>query len=99
MSSPESTDGPGTVEASDIACTPNARVVGEVFYRAGDGPNALIPLGPIEIEKGANDVTISWEVGTLRRTAALPMADYQLYRRKGAITDLASVSASASNGR
>jgi hypothetical protein len=65
---------------------PNAQVVGRVEYRKGDGPKALVPPGPVEIEKTEHDVTLAWDEGDTRNSAAIPLDEFQRYEREGAIS-------------
>ncbi len=37
-----------------------AHIVGKVEYREGDGPNIVIRPGPVKVETGLNDATLSW---------------------------------------
>ncbi len=62
-----------------------ARIVGEVVYREGDGPNMTIPKGPAEITETALDVTISWPDGEARGSTAIPITDFKRYVAKKAI--------------
>ena len=61
------------------------RIVGQVTYREGDGPEIVIPLGPCEITVTALDVTVSWTDGDTRGSTALPLAEYTRYVTSGAI--------------
>jgi hypothetical protein len=70
---------------SEAMNQPNARVVGEVQYRNGDGPVAVIPLGPVEIEKTDQDATVSWQDGDTRNSAAMPLDEFERYEREGAV--------------
>ncbi|MEF7612884.1 hypothetical protein V4F39_03105 [Aquincola sp. MAHUQ-54] len=65
--------------------TQHAEIVGEVFYREGDGPQMVIRPGPVEIELTERDATLSWEDGEARGLAAMPLADYKRYVAEGAI--------------
>jgi len=67
----------------------NARIVGTVVYRQGDGPSAVIPPGPIDVEKTELDVTLSWADGDTRHSAAMPLDDFERYAREGAISEIA----------
>lgn len=59
--------------------TQNARIVGKVEYREGDGANITIRPGPCEVEVTASDVTISWSDDDWHGSAAIPVADYRRY--------------------
>jgi hypothetical protein len=63
----------------------HARIIGEVVYREGDGPNIIIPTGPCEIEETAHDVTISWVDGDTHGLAAMPLTDFKRYVARRAI--------------
>lgn len=68
----------------------NARIVGKVEYREGDGPNITIRPGPVKVETGLIDVTLSWEdEGDVRGAAAMPLTDFNRYVKEGQI-ELAS---------
>jgi hypothetical protein len=62
-----------------------ARIVGRVTYREGDGPEIVIRPGPCEITVTALDVTVSWNDGDTRGSTALPLAEYTRYVTSGAI--------------
>jgi hypothetical protein len=62
-----------------------ARIVGKVEYREGDGTNIAIPVGPCRVEQGIDDVTISWTDGETHGSAAIPLADFRRYVADGAI--------------
>ena len=57
----------------------SADIKGIVEYRLGDGPLCSVPQGPVEIETGANDVTISWGTADTRQSAAIPASDFSRY--------------------
>jgi hypothetical protein len=59
--------------------TANADIKGIVEYRLGDGPLCSVPQGPVEIETGATDVTISWGNAETRQSAAIPAGDFSRY--------------------
>jgi len=61
------------------------RIVGDVTYREGDGPEILIRPGPCEVTVTALDVTISWTDGDSRGSAALPLAEYTRFVNSGCI--------------
>ena len=47
----------------------NAKVTGNVEYRAGDGPLILIPQGPIEIQLAPDSAVLSWgDAGSMQTT-------------------------------
>jgi hypothetical protein len=59
--------------------TKNARIVGKVEYREGDGPNILIRPGPCQVDEAALDVTISWTDGETHGSAAMPISNFRRY--------------------
>jgi hypothetical protein len=62
-----------------------ARVQGKVEYRLGDGPLLRVPQGEVEIELGANDVTLSWGRDATRQSTAMPSSDFARYLASKAI--------------
>lgn len=62
-----------------------ARVLGEVHYREGDGPLMPVRPGPVRFAATTNDVTLSWEDGDTRGSAAVPLADFRRYVVDGLI--------------
>jgi hypothetical protein len=71
----------------------NARIVGAVAYREGDGPNIPIRPGPCEVELTARDATISWVDDETHGSTAIPLADFQSHVLNGAIEMLDPVAA------
>lgn len=65
--------------------TQTACIVGTVEYREGDGPNIVIRRGPVTLEMGANDVTLSWVDEETHGSAAMPLIDFKRYVAEGAI--------------
>ena len=63
----------------------HARIVGKVEYREGDGPNIVIRPGPVKVETGLNDATLSWEDGEVRGSTAIPLTDFKRYVKEGKI--------------
>lgn len=63
----------------------NAKVTGNVEYRAGDGPLILIPQGPIEVEVAPDSAVLSWGDAGSTQTTAIPIAEYQRYLDEGVI--------------
>ena len=63
----------------------NAKVTGNVEYRAGDGLLILIPQGPIEVELAPDSAVISWGDAGNIQTTAIPLAEYQRYLSEGVI--------------
>ncbi len=62
-----------------------AHIVGKVEYREGDGPNIVIRPGPIKVETGHNDVTLSWVDEETRGSTAIPLTDFKRYVSEGKI--------------
>jgi hypothetical protein len=60
-----------------------ARVVGDVTYREGDGVEMSIPHGPCEIVRDELDATISWTQGATRGSTAIPLSDLSRYLESG----------------
>ncbi len=63
-----------------------AKVRGEVCFRAGDGPMVPIPDGPVDVDVAADSVTFGWTEsdGTLN-AAAIPRDEYDRYVQEGKI--------------
>jgi hypothetical protein len=62
-----------------------AHIVGKVEYRSGDGPNVEIRPGPVDLNSGINDVTLSWTDEETHGSAAMPLADFKRYVSEGLI--------------
>lgn len=62
-----------------------AHIVGKVEYRSGDGPNVEIRPGPVDLNSGINDVTLSWTDEDTHGSAAMPLADFNRYVAEGLI--------------
>ncbi|MBQ1763975.1 MAG: hypothetical protein IIZ92_13860 [Aquincola sp.] len=65
--------------------TQHAQIVGEVFYREGDGPQIQIRPGPVEVEFTERDATLSWSEGEARGLTAMPLTEYKRFVAEGAI--------------
>jgi hypothetical protein len=63
----------------------NARINGQVDYRAGDGPLLRVPQGPCTVEPGADSTVLSWEEEGKAMSAAIPRADYDRFVKEGRI--------------
>lgn len=63
----------------------NARVKGNVEYRAGDGPLISIPEGPLEVQVGIDSAVLSWGEGGSAQIAAIPLDEYERYVKEGLI--------------
>lgn len=63
----------------------SAQIVGKVEYREGDGPNIVIRRGPVKVQTGLNDVTLSWVDEEVRGSTAMPLADFKRYVAEGKI--------------
>ncbi|WP_439518574.1 hypothetical protein [Hydrogenophaga sp.] len=62
-----------------------AQIVGKVEYREGDGANIVIRPGPVKVQTGANDVTLSWVDEDVRGSTAIPLADFKRFVSEGKI--------------
>lgn len=62
-----------------------AHIVGKVEYREGDGPNIVIRPGPVTVETGLNDATLSWVDEETRGSTAIPLTDFKRYVSEGKI--------------
>ena len=63
-----------------------ARIRGEVCFRAGDGPLIPIPDGPVDIDLAADSVTLGWtESDGSPNSAAIPLDEYQRYVSEGKV--------------
>lgn len=62
------------------------KIVGDVVYSAGDGPEMTMPKGPCEIDATSSDVTISWGNGDDAGSTAIPVDMYTTYLTSGKIT-------------
>ncbi len=62
-----------------------AQIVGKVEYREGDGANLVIRPGPVKVQKGDNDVTLSWEDEGTRGSTAIPLIDFKRFVAEGKI--------------
>ena len=62
-----------------------AHIVGKVEYRSGDGPNVEIRPGPVDLNPGINDVTLSWTDDDAHGSAAIPLADVKRCVAEGLI--------------
>ena len=63
----------------------NARVKGNVEYRAGDGPLIAIPMGPLEVELNPDSAVLSWGDAGNPQIAAIPLEEYERYIAEGLI--------------
>ena len=63
----------------------NAKVVGELEYRAGDGPLLRVPPGPVEIEVAQDSAVLSWGDQGKVQSTAIPIDDYRRYLREGVL--------------
>jgi len=67
----------------------NARILGEVEYRAGDGPMLRIRPGPCQIELAEDSAVIEWEEEGNALNAAIPLTDYHGHVEAGRIAPAA----------
>ena len=65
----------------------NAQVVGNVEYRAGDGPSIVIPPGPIEVRLTFDSAVLSWGDDGAAQTTAIPIDEYHRSVADGAIVE------------
>jgi hypothetical protein len=72
-------------KGSDARSVRTGRIVGDVSYREGDGPQMPIRRGVVEITETAQDVTLGWADGDSRGSSSMPVADYRRYLASGAI--------------
>ena len=63
----------------------DARVVGDVEYRAGDGPLVPIPKGAVTVEVSPDSAVLSWDDDGNAQSTAIPIADYERYMSEGLI--------------
>lgn len=63
----------------------NARVKGNVEYRAGDGPLIAIPEGPLEVQLGLDSAVLSWGDAGNPQITAIPLDEYERYVAEGLI--------------
>jgi hypothetical protein len=63
----------------------NARINGQVDYRAGDGPLLRVPLGPCTVELGADSAVLSWDEEGKAMSTAIPRVDYDRFVDEGRI--------------
>jgi len=63
-----------------------AHIVGKVEFREGEGPNMVIRPGPVSVETGLIDATLSWEEEETHNSAAMPLVDFTRYIDEGKIT-------------
>lgn len=68
-----------------MAATQKARIVGNVEYRAGDGPLLSIPQGVVEVVATAQDVTLSWTDGEQHTSTSMPVSNFHRFVNEGAI--------------
>ncbi len=70
-----------------------ARIVGTVELRQGDGSIHTAPPGPCQVQLTALDATLSWRDNAAQGPAALPLADFNRHLEAGEIvfTDRAAV--------
>lgn len=68
-----------------ILMAQKALIVGKVEFRSGDGPNVAIRPGPVDLNRGINDVTLSWTDEDTHGSAAIPLADFKRYVAEGLI--------------
>jgi hypothetical protein len=62
-----------------------AQITGTVEYRMGDGTTATIRRGPVQVQAGDIDVTLSWVDDAAHCATAMPISDFDTYVARGAI--------------
>ncbi|WP_077002899.1 hypothetical protein [Variovorax sp. KK3] len=65
--------------------TANAKVVGKLEYRAGDGPLVTVPVGPVEINLAQDSAVMSWGEDGSAQSTAIPLDEYRRYVDEGVI--------------
>lgn len=66
--------------------TQQARIRGEVNFRAGDGVMLPIPTGPVEIEVTDESVTLGWTDDEANAgSTAITRDEYERYLKEGKI--------------
>ena len=63
----------------------DCRIVGNVEFRAGDGPNLKIPEGNCQILMADDSVVVTWQEGGQSLTAAIPTIEFDRYIQEGAV--------------
>ena len=63
----------------------SGQIVGVVEFRPGDGAKMPIPNGPVEIEAGRTEATLSWVDGDTHGAATIPLIEFRRYVSEGAI--------------
>ena len=65
--------------------TQHARITGKVEYREGEGQPIPIRPGLIDIQQTEQDVTLSWQDGDTRGSAAIPQFEFERFIAEKAI--------------
>ena len=63
----------------------DARIVGNVEFRAGDGPQLKIPEGDVQVLMADDSVVLTWTESGQSLTAAIPKLEFDRYIQDGAI--------------
>ncbi|SDJ15699.1 hypothetical protein [Variovorax sp. OV700] len=63
----------------------DGRIVGNVEFRAGDGPKLKIPEGNCQILMADDSVVVTWQEGGQSLTAAIPKIEFDRYIQEGAV--------------
>ena len=63
----------------------NARINGQVDYRAGDGPLLQVPQGPCTVELADDSAVLSWDEDGKAMSTAIPRAEYDRFVAEGRI--------------
>ena len=70
---------------NEVTMAANAKVIGELAYRAGDGPLLTIPRGPVEVQVAEDSAVLSWGDQGEAQSTAIPIDEYRRYVREGVI--------------
>jgi len=63
----------------------DARIAGEVEFRAGDGPQLRIPEGECQVMIADDSVVLTWNEDGNPLTAAIPKTEFDRFIQEGKI--------------
>ena len=63
----------------------DARIAGDVAFRAGDGPQLKIPKGNCQIMMADDSVVLTWTDQGQSLTAAIPKIEFDRYIQEGCV--------------